>query len=264
MLQRKNLKVSVVIPTYNRSLLVQKAIKSVLSQTKPPYEIIVVDDGSRDDTLSVLKNYPVKVLHQENRGVSSARNLGIKKSTGDVIAFLDSDDEWKEDKLKNQLTLHKEGYKFSHTEEIWIRGDKELKQKLHHKKPEGECFYDNISFCKIAPSTVMIDKNLFEKVGYFDESLEVCEDFDMWLRVLKITPISLVKKALTIKYSRGEQLSFKYFAMDRFRIKALLKHLPDKSIKAEIERKLSILEKGALKHKNQEIINFVSKIQNTL
>ncbi len=263
-LQRKKLKVSVVIPTYNRQLLVQRAIKSALLQTLPPHDIIVVDDGSTDDTLSILKNYPIKVISQKNKGVSSARNLGIKNSTGDLIAFLDSDDEWKEDKLETQLPYHESGCKFSHTEEIWMRDKKELKQKSHHKKPEGECFYENISFCKIAPSTVMIDKSLFEKVGYFDESLEVCEDFDMWLRVLKKTPICLVKKALTIKHSQDEQLSFKYFGMDIFRIKALLKHLPDERITEEIERKLSILEKGALKHENKEIINFVSKIQNTL
>ena len=263
-LQRKNLKISVVIPTYNRSFLVQRAIKSVLSQTLLPHEIIVIDDGSTDNTIEILKNYPVKVISQKNSGVSSARNLGIKNSSGNVIAFLDSDDEWKEDKLKTQLAFHEKGCKFSHTEEIWIKNDKELKQKAHHKKPEGECFYENISFCKISPSTVMIDKDLFEKVSYFDESLKVCEDFDMWLRVLKLTPAYLVKKVLTIKYSEDEQLSFKYFGMDRFRITALLKHLPNKRVKKEIEKKLSILKKGALKHKNKEIIDFVSKIQNTL
>jgi len=257
-LQRK--KVSVVIPTYNRSLLVQRAIKSVLSQTLPPYEIIVIDDGSTDDTREILKEYPVKVFSQKNSGVSSARNLGVKNSSGDVIAFLDSDDEWERDKLKTQLSYHERGCRFSHTEEIWIRDKKELKQKAHHKKPDGECFYENISFCKIAPSTVMIDRELFEKVGFFDESLEVCEDFDMWLRVLKQTPICLVKKALTIKYSEDEQLSFKYFGMDRFRVTALLKHLPDEKVKKEIEKKLSILKRGALKHKNKEILNFSNDI----
>ncbi len=263
-LQRKNLKISVVIPTYNRSSLVQRAIKSVLSQTLNLYEIIVVDDGSSDDTLKVLKNYPVKVLHQKNSGVSSARNLGIKNSSGDVIAFLDSDDEWEKEKLEIQIKLHQNGCRFSHTEEIWIKDGRVKKQKAHHKKPNGECFYENISFCKISPSTVMIDRALFEEVGFFDESLEVCEDFDMWLRVLKITPTCLVKKPLTKKYSEDEQLSFKYFGMDRFRVTALLKHLPDEKIKEEIEKKLTILKNGAKKHGNQEIISFVSKIENTL
>ena len=142
-------KVSVIIPTFNRAKLVQRAIKSVLNQTIKPYEIIVVDDGSTDDTLEVLKNYPIKVLTQKNKGVSSARNLGIKNATGDIIALLDSDDEWLPKKIELQLKLFENGFSFTHTDEIWIRDNKEIKQKAHHKKPDGECFYENISFCKI-------------------------------------------------------------------------------------------------------------------
>jgi glycosyltransferase involved in cell wall biosynthesis len=258
-------KISVIIPTFNRAKLVQRAIKSVLNQTLKPYEIIVVDDGSTDDTLEVLKNYPIKVLTQKNKGISSARNLGIKNATGDIIALLDSDDEWLPTKLKLQLKLFEDGFSFTHTDEIWIRDNQELKQKAHHKKPDGECFYENISFCKISPSTIMIEKKLFEKVGYFDEDLEVCEDFDMWLRVLKVTPIKLLPIPLTKKYAgEDKQLSFKYFAMDRFRIKALLKHLPDSKIYHEIEKKLSILTYGAKKHQNKTILEFALEIQNTL
>ena len=161
------MKISVIIPTYNRQNLVQRAIKSALSQTLKPHEIIVIDDGSTDDTINILKSYPIKVLTQKNQGVSSARNLGIKNSSGDVIAFLDSDDEWFVTKLEEQVKLHKQGYKFTHTQEIWRRDGKTINQKKHHKKPNGDCFYENISFCKIAPSTVMIDKKLFEKIGCF-------------------------------------------------------------------------------------------------
>jgi len=259
------MKLSVIIPTYNRANLVQRAIKSVLNQTLKPYEIIVIDDGSTDDTLKVLKNYPIKVFTQKNKGVSSARNLGIKQSKGDIIAFLDSDDEWLQDKIKLQLPLHKNGARFSHTQEIWIKNSKQIQQKSHHKKPDGACFYENINFCKISPSTVMIDKKLFEEVGYFDEDLEVCEDFDMWLRILKKTPTKLLDHPLTIKHAgEDKQLSFKYFAMDRFRVKALLKHLPDKKIEQEIKDKLSIMIKGAKKHQNKELITWILKIQNTL
>jgi len=255
-------KVSVVIPTYNRSHLFQRAIKSAINQTLPPHEIIVVNDGSTDDTSKMLKKYPVKVIEQKNSGVSSARNSGILNSSGDIIAFLDDDDEWEKSKLQEQLKIHN---KFSHTHEVWIRDGKVLNQKAHHKKPEEECFYDNLSFCKIAPSTVLIDKNILLEVGLFDESLEVCEDFDLWLRVLKKYPIKLLKKPLTKKYAgESEQLSFKYFAMDRFRILSLLKFKEDKLVKKEILKKLNILKKGAIKHKNQDIINFVLKIQNTL
>jgi len=255
-------KVSVVIPTYNRSSLVQRAIKSAINQTLPPYEIIVVDDGSNDNTAKILKKYPVKVIKQKNLGVSAARNSGILNSSGDIIAFLDDDDEWEELKLQEQLKIHN---KFSHTQETWIRDGKIINQKAHHQKPEGECFYQNLSFCKIAPSTVMIDRDILLEVGLFDENLEVCEDFDLWLRVLKKYPIKLLKKPLTKKYAgESEQLSFKYFAMDRFRVLSLLKFKDDKLVRNEILKKLNILKKGALKHQNQDIINFVLEIQNTL
>ena len=259
------MKLSVVIPTFNRAKLLQRALESVFSQTVLPYEVIVVDDGSTDNTKEIVKNFPATYLYQKNKGVSSARNLGIKNSSGDVIAFLDSDDEWLPTKIQTQLPCHDNKTLFSHTEEIWIKDNKEIKQKAHHKKPDGECFYENINFCKIAPSTVMIDKYVFEKVGYFDENLEVCEDFDMWLRVLKQTPIKLIKIPLTKKYAgHNNQLSFKYFAMDRYRVQALLKHLPDKKIKLEIEKKLSIMIKGAIKHQNKELIEWITKTQNTL
>ena len=259
------MKISVIIPTYNRKNLIKRAIESVLSQTLKPHEIIVVDDGSTDNTYDAIKEYPIKYIQQKNQGVSSARNRGIKSAKGNVIAFLDSDDVWLEKKLELQSKLHIQDYPFTHTQEIWIRDNKILKQKKWHQKPDGDCFYENISFCKIAPSTVMINKTLFEQVGYFDESLEVCEDFDMWLRVLKITPIKLLKQDLTIKYAgEHEQLSFKYFAMDIFRIKALLKHLPDKRVQKEIEKKLYILQKGAKKHQNREILEFIEAVKEVL
>ncbi len=259
------MKLSVIIPTFNRAKLLKRALKSVFAQTLQPFEVIVVDDGSTDDTKEMVKEFPIKYFYQKNKGVSTARNLGIKNSSGDVIAFLDSDDEWMKDKIKLQLPCHEQDMLFSHTNEIWIRDKKEIKQKSHHKKPDGKCFYENISFCKISPSTVMINKSLFEKVGYFDESLEVCEDFDMWLRVLKVTPVKLIENPLTIKHAgEDSQLSFKYFAMDRFRVEALMKHLPDKKIKNEIEKKLSIMRQGAKRHQNQELLDWIFKTEKTL
>jgi len=199
---------------------------SVQKQTLQPLEIIVVDDGSTDNTLKILKKFKdIRVVTKPNGGISSARNLGIKLSSGKYIAFLDDDDEWHKDKLKLQFNLHKtNNISFSHTNEIWIHNNKEIKQKKHHQKSDGWCFYDNIEFCKISPSTVMVEKDIFDKVGLFDEDLEVCEDFDMWLRILKEYPIKLLQESMTIKHAgESEQLSFKYFAMDKFRILALLK-----------------------------------------
>ena len=256
--------ISVVIPVYNRPQLVKRAIASVLEQSLKADEIIVVDDGSTDETAIVLQSFDdkIKIITQKNNGVSSARNAGIKASKNRWVCFLDSDDIWHKEKLEQQLAFHKANphILFSHTEEEWIRDGKTVKQKKQHKKPSGFCFEENLNFCKIAPSTVMIEKTLFDKVGYFDESLEVCEDYDMWLRVLKTFEVGLLDEVLTTKFAGHEQLSFKYHSMDKYRIEALLKHKNREVVKQEIEKKLEILLKGALKHGNRELIDFCKEV----
>jgi glycosyltransferase involved in cell wall biosynthesis len=246
---------------------VQRAINSALCQSYKPEKIIVVDDGSYDETMQVLKNYgsQIDIIKQKNGGVSNARNSGIKASTTSFIAFLDSDDEWHQDKLKLQMHYHKKNPKilFSHTNERWIRNNKEIKQKFHHKKPSGYCFNKNLSHCVIAPSTVVVHKDIFKDIGYFDESLEVCEDYDMWLRVSYRYEIGFINEILTTKYAGHEnQLSFKHFAMDRFRIQSLLKYVDySSSVKDEIIKKCDILISGAIKHNNLEIINKYEEIK---
>ncbi len=253
--------ITVVIPVHNRPILVKKAIKSVLNQTFSLYEIIVIDDGSDDETPDVLKTFEdkIKIITQKNLGVSSARNAGIKSAKFNWICFLDSDDLWEEGKLEKQLAFHKlySHIYFSHTNEKWIRDTRVIRQKKQHKKPSGFCFEENLNFCKIAPSTVMIQRSLFEELGYFDESLEVCEDFDMWLRVLKKYEVGLVEDILTTKLAgHKNQLSFKHHSMDRYRILALCKHSLHLEVKKEIKKKLDILYIGAKKHQNEELIEF--------
>jgi glycosyltransferase involved in cell wall biosynthesis len=259
--------ITVVIPVYNRPELVKRAINSVKEQSLKADEIIVIDDGSTDKTAEVLKSFKtIKVITQKNSGVSSARNRGIKEATYAWIAFLDSDDVWHKDKLKLQAKFHKQNpdILFSHTKEEWIRDEKTIKQKKQHQKPSGFCFEENLNFCKIAPSTVMMHQSIFEKVGYFDESLEVCEDYDLWLRVLKNYEVGLIDEVLTTKYAGHEQLSFKYHSMDKFRILSLLKHKNQADVKVEIEKKLEILLKGAVKHENHELVVFCEKVYRKL
>jgi glycosyltransferase involved in cell wall biosynthesis len=248
--------ISVIITTYNRSFLISRAIDSVLNQSLPPYEIIVVNDGSSDDTKRVLDQYrDIKVINKKNGGISSARNIGITKASGDYIAFLDDDDLWHRDKLKLQFALNSV---FSHTDEIWLRNKIEVQQKSHHKKPDGWCFYDNLEFCKISPSTVMIKRDIFKQVGLFDERLEVCEDYDMWLRILKSYPVQLLPKRLTVKSAgESEQLSLKYFAMDKFRIQSLKKFPYDIEVQKVLSKKIDILKKGAIKHSNHKLLEFL-------
>ena len=136
--------ISVVIPVYNRPLLVKRAIESVLGQSHKASEIIVVDDGSTDETADTLKSFKnIKIITQKNSGVSSARNRGIKEASGKWIAFLDSDDIWHKDKLKLQSEFHDKNpqIQFSHTLEEWVRDGKIVKQKKQHQKPQGFCFY---------------------------------------------------------------------------------------------------------------------------
>ena len=132
------MKVSVIIPTFNRLSLISRAIDSVLKQTLKPFEIIVVDDGSSDNTSTLIKNNykSVKLIKQKNLGVSKARNVGIKNSSGDWIALLDSDDEWKKNKLEVQIKSLSEHdyYSVCHTNEIWIRNGTRVNQKKRHQK----------------------------------------------------------------------------------------------------------------------------------
>ena len=262
------MQISVVIPTYNRADLIERAVESVLEQSLKADEIIVVDDGSSDDTLLRLKKYKdqIRIVSQENRGVSAARNRGIAEARYPWIAFLDSDDVWHPRKLFSQTEFHRKNPSllWSHTQEEWIRNGKMISQKKHHAKVRGSCFYESLDFCKIAPSTVLIYHDILAKAGIFDEDLPVCEDFDLWLRILKFYPIGLVDEVLTSKYAGHPQLSFSEHLLDRYRIDALCKHLPDTFVKEEILKKKAILYKGALKHQNEEILRFCMQVDKNI
>ena len=250
--------ITVVVPTYNRYEVLKRALTSVFAQTHSPFEVIVIDDGSTDKTQQIQQDFPnIKYFYQENGGVSSARNFGIEKSSQDWITFLDSDDEWHEDKLKEQVLFHNDNQNIlmSYTDEKWIRDSIEVKIPKKFRKIGGEIFEECLSHCIIAPSATIIHKDLLNAVGNFDERLEVCEDYDLWLRVAKNHKIGLVDKKLITKYAGHEdQLSFKYWGMDRFRVKSLEKLLKSNlgnkifEVKNELTKKYALLLKGALKH----------------
>jgi len=254
--------ISVIIPTFNRASFLEGAINSILNQTYQKFEIIIVDDGSTDNTKDILKKFPkIRYFYQKNSGVSVARNLGIKKSKYDYIAFLDSDDEWREEKLKLQVQFLKDNPKISiiHTNETWLRNGKEIKKKRYQSKPFGFCFLENLDFCKIGTSTVLIKKSLLKEVGYFDENLKICEDYDLWLRISKIYEIGYINLELIKKIAgHNGQLSFSEFGIDRYKIDALAKHLNSKysnEVKKTMQQKLNILLKGAKKYNNLKILD---------
>ena len=220
--------ISAIIPTFNRRQTLKRAIQSVVMQTYTPYEIIIVDDGSDDGTKEWLKdNYPnVKYIYQMNSGVSSARNKGIKFARGDWIALLDSDDEWLPSKLKdqaNEIELNPAA-KFLHTNEIWIRNGVRVNQMKKHKKYGGYIFEKCLDMCRISPSSVLIKKDIFEKIGMFDETLKVCEDYDLWLRFASKYPVHFLDQPLVKKYGgHSDQLSKVDDGIESYRIRSLKK-----------------------------------------
>ncbi len=261
---------SVIIPTYNRENFLKKAIESVLKQTFKDFELIIVDDGSKDNTKELVhfyKNPKIVYIYQENRGPSSARNTGIRKAKADWICFLDSDDWWDEKKLEITYKYIRENpnYKIFHTEEIWYRNGKLLNQKKIHKKYGGYIFDKCLSLCRVSISTVCIHKSVFENVGLFDEELLCCEDYDFWLRISYKYPLYLIPLCLTLKEGgHPDQVSKKYWGMDRFRIKALSKILDSKKLSEsqyelafrELERKCKIYIQGCLKRGKIQEANY--------
>lgn len=245
-----NFSVSVIVPTFNRADMIECALDSILSQTRKPEEIIVVDDGSNDETKSLLKNkYPqIIYIYQDNSGVSAARNAGIKKSKGNWVAFLDSDDSWHSNKLAkqiNKLSEHQE-FVWCHTNETWYRNGVFLKQLKKHKKQGGYIYKECLPLCVISPSSSLIKKSVFSEIGLFDEQLPACEDYDMWLRISAIYPILFLEEALINKLGgHFDQLSKRHWGIDRFRIIALEKMIKSQKLN-ETDKKLTIY---ALKEK---------------
>ena len=230
-----NATVSVVIPTFNRASVISRALESVLLQTRPPDEILVVDDGSTDDTLErVRAEFPgVRLIEQENRGVSAARNAGIRAARGTWIALLDSDDEWLADKLDRQLqaVTTEIDTVLCHTDEIWIRRGRRVNPMKKHRKHGGHIFEHCLALCSISPSSVLLHRRLFETVGWFDEDLPACEDYDLWLRVSARFPVLFLDEPLIVKHGgHDDQLSRRYWGMDRFRITALGKIIASSSL----------------------------------
>ena len=253
-------RISVIIPAYNRANYLTEAINSVLSQTYRNFELIVVNDGSQDNTEEILKKYTgkIKYFYQENNGVSSARNKGIDNSKGEFLCFLDSDDLWEKKKLEKQIDYFNKNVdvKICYTDEIWIRRGKRVNQMKKHKKHSGNIFKMSLPLCIISASSVMIKKEVLSKVGFFDESFQVCEDYDLWLRISKEFQVGFIPEKLIIKRGGHEdQLSKKYWGMDRFRIKVLEKLLSNGGLDSEkrqdaiseLDKKCRILSNGCFK-----------------
>ena len=260
--------ISVIIPVFNRVKLIARCINSVINQTYPVNEIIVVDDGSNDGTYDLIrKNFPQVIsIYQENKGVSNARNVGIQSAKSKWIAFLDSDDEWLPNKIEKQISFIKKNplYKVCHSDEIWIRDDVRVNPMKKHRKYGGDIYKKCLPLCVISPSSIIIHKDIFNDVGLFDKNLPVCEDYDLWLRICSKYEVLFLDQKLVKKYGgHDDQLSKKYWGMDRYRVIALEKMIDNPLLSLDNRiatinmtiRKVKILQKGYEKHEHQKEAN---------
>jgi len=266
--------VSIVIPTFNRKTLLKRALQSVYKQRYINFEVIVIDDGSTDHTDKMISdNFPdVHYIYQSNQGVSGARNCGIEHAKGEWLAFLDSDDEWLPTKLEKQINLliSNPEYKVCHTNEQWIRNGVKVNQMKKHKKTGGWIFPQCLPLCAMSPSSIIIHRSIFNDVGYFNNNLPCCEDYDMWLRITAKYPVLFIEQPQINKYGgHDDQLSKKYWGMDRFRIQALQDILSNGDTLSEQNRqeaitmilnKCRIIQQGAEKRAKVEDVKHYQKI----
>lgn len=216
--------VSVVIPAYNASQYLAEAIDSVLSQTHSNLEIIVVNDGSTDNTLDILESYQpkLKVLTQAQAGVAEARNTGIKAATGEYLAFVDSDDYWFKDKIGLQLA-----YLQQHPDVGAVYNDWKVWEPINDSYPDpgtlapsavgldidpnqsGWLYGQLLLDCIIHTSTLMIRKPILDQAGYFDGNLRIGEDYDLWLRLSRLAKIDKLAAPLSLYRTNPESITNK-------------------------------------------------------
>ena len=254
---------SILIPTYNRFHLLCVAIESVFKQTFKQYEIIVVDDGSTDDTCSRLQrkfsSRNLRIVKQDRKGVSSARNRGFQEAQGEWIALLDSDDLWEPLKLEKQFALIRSSdFLIQQTNEVWLRNGDPLVIPKKYNKKSGDLFDVSLKYCAISPSAVVLHRDLWSQNNGFDERLLVCEDYHFWLKISSQYLVGLVEDSLVIKRGgHSDQLSRQEPAMDRFRIWSMLDLLSktdlnfnqQKLLRRELKYKIEVLQVGSKKRK---------------
>jgi len=211
--------VSVIIPVYNGSNYIREAIDSVLKQTYKNYEVIIVDDGSTDDTWDIIQSYGnlIRAFHKENGGVSSALNLGIREMKGSWFAWLSHDDLWMPEKLETQVTFHNQypNLMGSYTRSIEIDDTRNYLNPLNSHPLDNSLgiralFMSNF----IAGDTVFIHRKIFHKIGFFNEELRVTQDYDMWLRTVNMFDLGFIPEYLTCIRSHPNQDGKKYLHLE--------------------------------------------------
>lgn len=215
---------SVIIPVYNGEKFIAEAIRSALRQVDVNVEVIVIDDGSIDNTQKIVDGFHENIVFhlRENAGVSSARNFGASIAKGEFLAFLDADDVWAEDKLKIQKEKLLSGYDIVYTNRYNF-GELGDLPEIHSdicEMPEGDIFEKLLCGNFITNSSVVLRKEIFEKFGGYNSDLLTCEDWDFWLRISSIHEIGVCSEPL-VRYrfhDGGKSRNYKRQAIARQRI----------------------------------------------
>ena len=224
-----NVLVSVVIPSYNCGAFLDDAVGSVLGQTYANLELVIVDDGSQDDSAAIVRTWQSKtdkivyLKHEQNQGLAAARNTGIRQARGELIALLDADDVWLPDKLEVQLENMRQldvDAVFSNWF-VWDGVNKKLAYEFDVYRLfsgyDGLCAFIRHNFGN--SSTVLVKRSAFDTVGFFDETLSSGEDYDLWLRfLLKGLKLGFMPEALAYYRQHPAQMSVKLFNMRASRL----------------------------------------------
>ena len=231
--------VSVIIPTYNREKIITRAIDSVFAQTYRDFEIVVLDDGSQDNTKAVAQAYGPKVhyFYQDNKGIAGARNAGMHQTAGDYIAFLDSDDYWLPGKLERQMALFRQHpeYGMVGCQCGAVQIDGTYREKNRPGK-SGWILYDLFNKNFIRTSSAVITRGCLEKVGGFDESLREGEEYDYWLRIAAEFAIGFINEPLTVYVDNTDGMSTDSLTGRLHRLKVLEKKYLKKKIPPQMYR----------------------------
>jgi glycosyltransferase involved in cell wall biosynthesis len=204
--------ISVITPTYNRAEVLPTAIDSVLEQTIDDWEMLIIDDGSTDNTQRVVESYDderINYIYQSNKGANSARNNGVRNASGDIISFLDSDDELAPchlERIRDELISADDSCVGAHTA-MKIQKDS---HKMYKSVPEGRISFDDLMSSRVACgfSATSFEQRVFDEVGYLDEELPAAQDFDFFVRVLtEFDIIGIPHPLVTINATRSDQIS---------------------------------------------------------